>query len=216
MEAAAPIPLPADLVMFTVGERVAAGRFPLWLAVPVSRSSPWSARRRCSSRAGDRLPGHARYGPRRASPSAVAAAACSRRTQRGGARDRACDAGVGDAYRGRRGRVGAERTAGAARAHPGQQRVLQIHLVLGLFLGPLATGPLTRPRARHWLRWPCWRLVRGLLAGQAAQPGICGLDGGRLPGVSRVRCWPTRTTTGRADRHEPGRRRSRSTNPWRW
>jgi membrane protein DedA with SNARE-associated domain len=28
-----PIPLPADLVMITVGERVAAGRFPLWLAV---------------------------------------------------------------------------------------------------------------------------------------------------------------------------------------
>src|SRR6202161_4189536 len=33
MEAGVPIPLPADLVMFTVGERVAAGRFPLWLAV---------------------------------------------------------------------------------------------------------------------------------------------------------------------------------------
>src|ERR1700728_4809431 len=33
MEAGVPIPLPADLVMFTVGERGAAGRFPLWLAV---------------------------------------------------------------------------------------------------------------------------------------------------------------------------------------
>jgi membrane protein DedA with SNARE-associated domain len=33
MEAGLPIPLPADLVMFTVGERVAAGKFPLWLAV---------------------------------------------------------------------------------------------------------------------------------------------------------------------------------------
>jgi hypothetical protein len=33
MEAGVPIPLPADLVMFTVGERVAAGAFPLWLAV---------------------------------------------------------------------------------------------------------------------------------------------------------------------------------------
>jgi hypothetical protein len=29
MEAGVPIPLPADLVMFTVGARVAAGRFPL-------------------------------------------------------------------------------------------------------------------------------------------------------------------------------------------
>jgi hypothetical protein len=33
MEAGVPIPLPADLVMFGVGERVAAGAFPLWLAV---------------------------------------------------------------------------------------------------------------------------------------------------------------------------------------
>ena len=33
MEAGVPTPLPADLVMFTVGERVAAGQFPLWLAV---------------------------------------------------------------------------------------------------------------------------------------------------------------------------------------
>jgi hypothetical protein len=29
MEAGVPIPLPADLVMFTVGERVAAGKFPV-------------------------------------------------------------------------------------------------------------------------------------------------------------------------------------------
>jgi membrane protein DedA with SNARE-associated domain len=33
MEAGIPIPLPADLVMFTVGERVGAGKIPLWLAV---------------------------------------------------------------------------------------------------------------------------------------------------------------------------------------
>jgi membrane protein DedA with SNARE-associated domain len=33
MEAGLPIPPPADLVMFAVGERVAAGAFPLWLAV---------------------------------------------------------------------------------------------------------------------------------------------------------------------------------------
>jgi membrane protein DedA with SNARE-associated domain len=33
MEAGVPIPPPADLVMFAVGERVAAGAFPLWLAV---------------------------------------------------------------------------------------------------------------------------------------------------------------------------------------
>jgi membrane protein DedA with SNARE-associated domain len=33
MEAGIPVPLPADLVMFSVGERVGAGQFPLWLAV---------------------------------------------------------------------------------------------------------------------------------------------------------------------------------------
>ena len=33
MEAGVPIPVPADLLMFAVGERVAAGKFPLWLAV---------------------------------------------------------------------------------------------------------------------------------------------------------------------------------------
>ena len=32
MEAGVPIPVPSDLVMFTVGERVAAGAFPLFLA----------------------------------------------------------------------------------------------------------------------------------------------------------------------------------------
>jgi membrane protein DedA with SNARE-associated domain len=33
MEAGVPIPVPSDLVMLLVGERVAAGAFPLWLAV---------------------------------------------------------------------------------------------------------------------------------------------------------------------------------------
>src|SRR5262249_27408818 len=32
-EAGVPVPPPTDVVMFTVGERVAAGAFPLWLAV---------------------------------------------------------------------------------------------------------------------------------------------------------------------------------------
>src|ERR1700682_6267174 len=33
LEAGVPIPIPSDLVMLLVGERVAAGSFPLWLAV---------------------------------------------------------------------------------------------------------------------------------------------------------------------------------------
>src|SRR2546423_8046322 len=33
MEAGVPIPVPADFLMLVVGERVAAGHFPLWAAV---------------------------------------------------------------------------------------------------------------------------------------------------------------------------------------
>ena len=33
MEAGVQIPVPAEMVLFAVGERVAAGKFPLWLAV---------------------------------------------------------------------------------------------------------------------------------------------------------------------------------------
>ncbi len=33
MEAGVPIPLPGDFLMLVVGERVAAGALPLWLAV---------------------------------------------------------------------------------------------------------------------------------------------------------------------------------------
>ena len=33
MEAGIPIPIPADLVMLLIGERAAAGSFPLWAAV---------------------------------------------------------------------------------------------------------------------------------------------------------------------------------------
>jgi membrane protein DedA with SNARE-associated domain len=32
-EAGMPVPLPADLLMLVIGERVSAGTFPLWLAV---------------------------------------------------------------------------------------------------------------------------------------------------------------------------------------
>lgn len=46
MEAGVPIPVPADLVMFTVGERVAAGKFPSSGAA-CSSSSTWSSA--CSS-----------------------------------------------------------------------------------------------------------------------------------------------------------------------
>lgn len=73
MEAGVPIPVPADLVMFTVGERVAAGKFPLWLAVISFEVIAVLARPRSSWRAGappsgsSRGSGRASGSPRRGS-----------------------------------------------------------------------------------------------------------------------------------------------------
>jgi membrane protein DedA with SNARE-associated domain len=141
MEAGVPIPLPADLVMFTVGDRVAAGRFPLWLAVVgfeviavVGTTALFVA---C------RGPAHrviTRYGPRLGLTEA--------RVRRGAAfaetRGRAGLA-VGRATPGLRTlTVIAAGVSGlnARRALPalilGSSVFLQLHLVLGLLLGPLA------------------------------------------------------------------------------
>src|SRR6266545_4433808 len=91
MEAGVPIPVPADLVMFTVGERVAAGKFPLWPAVTsfeviavLGTTALFLACRGPAQRI------IARFGPPRAG---------------GGARD----PGAADAHGDRRGCLGAER-----------------------------------------------------------------------------------------------------------
>ena len=98
MEAGVPIPLPADLVMFTVGQQVGAHRLPLWLAVAgfeaiaiVGTTALFLV---------SRGPAHqliARFGPRPARPA--------------------------HPHRHCRGCLRPGRPPGAARARPGQQRV---------------------------------------------------------------------------------------------
>jgi membrane protein DedA with SNARE-associated domain len=141
MEAGVPIPLPADLVMFTVGERVAAGRFPLWLAVggfeviaAVGTTALFVA---C------RGPAHrviARYGPRLALTEARVGRAATFAETRG-----RVGLAIGRATPGLRTlTVIAAGVSGLSsrRALPalilGSSVFLQIHLVLGLLLGPLA------------------------------------------------------------------------------
>ncbi len=141
MEAGVPIPLPADLVMFTVGEQVAAGRFPLWLAVTgfeviaaVGTAALFLA---C------RGPGHrivARYGPRIGLTGARVRRVSATTEARGLA-----GLAAGRAIPGLRTlTVVAAGASGlnARRALPalilGSSVFLQLHLVLGLLLGPLA------------------------------------------------------------------------------
>jgi membrane-associated protein len=142
MEAGVPIPLPADLVMFTVGQQVAAGRFPLWLAV-----AGFEAIAVLGTTAlflVSRGPAHrliARFGPR----LGLTQARLGRATALAEARGRPGLA-AGRALPGLRTltviAAGASGLAGR-RALPalilGSSVFLQVHLVLGLLLGPLAS-----------------------------------------------------------------------------
>jgi membrane-associated protein len=142
MEAGVPIPLPADLVMFTVGQQVAAGRFPLWLAV-----AGFEAIAVLGTTAlflVSRGPAHrliARFGPR----LGLTPARLGRATALAEARGRPGLA-AGRALPGLRTltviAAGASGLAGR-RALPalilGSSVFLQVHLVLGLLLGPLAS-----------------------------------------------------------------------------
>jgi membrane protein DedA with SNARE-associated domain len=149
MEAGVPIPLPADLVMIAVGERVAAGRFPLWLAVAgfeviavVGTTALFLA---C------RGPAHrviARYGPRLGLTSARVGRAAAFAETRG-----RVGLAVGRATPGLRTlTVIAAGVSGLSgrRALPalilGSSVFLQIHLVLGLLLGPLADRALDQAK----------------------------------------------------------------------
>lgn len=141
MEAGVPIPLPADLVMFTVGERVAAGRFPLWLAVAgfevIAAIGTTALFVACRGSAGAVV---ARYGPRIGLTEARirrVAAVAETRGRAGLALGRATPGlrtltVIAVAVSGISGR----------RALPalilGSSVFLQLHLVLGLLLGPLA------------------------------------------------------------------------------
>jgi membrane protein DedA with SNARE-associated domain len=165
MEAGVPVPLPADLVMFTVGERVAAGRFPLWLAVAgfevialVGTTLLFLA---C------RGPAHrviARYGPRLGLTQARverAAAFAGKRGRPGLALGRATP-GL------RTLTVIAAGVSGARGRHVlpalilGSSVFLQFHLVLGLLLGPLAD------RAFNQAKGPALAAIALLAAGTLA------------------------------------------------
>jgi membrane protein DedA with SNARE-associated domain len=141
MEAGVPIPIPADLVMFTVGERVAAGKFPLWLAVTsfeviaiLGTTALFVACRGPAQRI------IARFGPRLGLTEARlgrAAAFAETRGRPGLALGRGTPGlrtltVIAAAVSGLNGR----------RALPalivGSSVFLQLHLVLGLLLGPLA------------------------------------------------------------------------------
>jgi membrane protein DedA with SNARE-associated domain len=141
MEAGVPIPLPADLVMFSVGERVAAGKFPLSLAVAgfeviavVGTTALFLA---C------RGPAHriiARFGPRLGLTEARIRRAAGFAESRGRP-----GLAVGRAMPGLRTlTVIAAGVSGlnGRRALPalifGSSVFLQFHLVLGLLFGPLA------------------------------------------------------------------------------
>ena len=162
MEAGVPIPLPADLVMFTVGERVAAGRFPLWLAVAgfevIAAIGTTALFLACRGSAGVVV---ARYGPRIGLTEARirrVAAIADTRGQAGLALGRATPGlrtltVVAVGVSGIRGR----------RALPalilGSSVFLQLHLVLGLLLGPLAD------RAFDQAKGPALAAVAVLAAG---------------------------------------------------
>jgi membrane protein DedA with SNARE-associated domain len=141
MEAGVPIPLPADLVMFTVGQQVAAGRFPLWLAVAgfeaIAALGTTALFVLCRGPAYRII---ARLGPRLGLTEARLGRAASLAEARGRP-----GLAIGRALPGLRTltviAAGASGLA-ARRALPalilGSSVFLQVHLVLGLLLGPLA------------------------------------------------------------------------------
>jgi membrane protein DedA with SNARE-associated domain len=162
MEAGVPIPLPADLVMFTVGERVAAGRFPLWLAVAsfevIAVAGTTALFLAC------RGPAHrviVRYGPRLGLTEARVRRAAGFAETRGRA-----GLALGRATPGLRTlTVIAAGVSGLSwrRTLPalilGSSVFLQLHLVLGLLLGPLAD------RAFNQAKGPALAAVAALAAG---------------------------------------------------
>jgi membrane protein DedA with SNARE-associated domain len=162
MEAGVPIPLPADLVMFTVGERVAAGKFPLWLAVTGFEviAVAGTAALFLASR-GPAYQVIARFGPRLGlTPARVRRAAAFAETR--GRPGLALGRGTPGL---RTLTVIAAGVSGLSwrRALPalivGSSVFLQLHLVLGLLLGPLAV------RAFNQAKGPALIALAVLVAG---------------------------------------------------
>ncbi len=165
MEAGLPIPLPADLVMFTVGERVSAGKFPLWLAVGsfevIAVAGTAALLLACRGPAQRVI---ARFGPR----IGLTEARLGRATALAETKGRPGLA-VGRATPGLRTiTVIAAAVSGLnpRRALPalilGSSVFLQVHLVLGLLLGPLAD------RAFNQAKGPALVVAAVLVAGTLA------------------------------------------------
>ena len=203
MEAGVPIPLPADLVMFAVGERVAAGKFPLWLAVAGfevvailgTTALFWACR-------GPAQKIIARFGPRLGLTEARlrrAAAFAETRGRPGLALGRGTP-GL------RTITVVAAGVSGLSgrRALPaliiGSSVFLQLHLVLGLLFGPLADQAFDRAKGLALVAGAVliagglayWRIRRRKRAAapaawmEAACPACVGLNllAGRAPGLA--------------------------------
>ena len=203
MEAGVPIPVPADLVMFTVGERVAAGKFPLWLAVTsfeviavLGTTALFVACRGPAQRI------IARFGPRLGLTEARlrrAAAFAETRGRPGLALGRGTP-GL------RTLTVIAAAVSGlnARRALPalivGSSVFLQLHLVLGLLLGPLADRAFDQAKGPALIALAVlaagtvvfWRVRRRNRAAapaawmEASCPACIGVSllTGRVPGLS--------------------------------
>ena len=203
MEAGVPIPLPADLVMFTVGERVAAGKFPLWLAVAafeviavVGTTVLFLA---CRGPAQKII---ARFGPRVGLTQARVGRAAAFAETRGRP-----GLAVGRLTPGLRTlTVIAAGVSGlnGRRALPalilGSSVFLQLHLILGLLLGPLADQAFDRAKgpalialgalaAGTVLFWRARRRKRAACAAawtEASCPACIGVSllAGRVPGLA--------------------------------
>ena len=165
MEAGVPIPVPADLVMLLVGERVAAGRFPLWAAVLALEVVAVLGTAALFVAA--RGPGHAlveRFGTR----IGLTPDRMDRATATVERRGRAALV-VGRATPGVR--TVTVIAAGASGVKPrraipalalGASVFLQLHLVLGYFLGPAARDALDHARG------PAIAVFGGLVLAAAA------------------------------------------------
>jgi membrane protein DedA with SNARE-associated domain len=203
MEAGVPIPVPADLVMFAMGERVAAGKFPLWLAVAgfevIAVLGTTALFLACRGPAQRIL---ARFGPRLGLTEARlrrAAAFAETRGRPGLALGRGTPGlrtltVIAAAVSGLSGR----------RALPalivGSSVFLQLHLILGLLLGPLADRAFDQAKGPALAAGAVlvaaglvfWRIRRRKRAAapaawmEAACPACLGLNlfAGRVPALS--------------------------------
>ena len=187
MEAGVAIPVPSDLMLLLLRERVSAGALPLWLAALCWRWSRWPGRRRCSWRPGGRA----------GAGAAVRAAARAHRASAGpgdraagaaglaGPGDRADDPGAADGDGRGRGQLRDPGGSGAA--------------------GPGARRQRVPPGSPH---------QTGGAPGHNLGRALCQVDGATRPGWRRSGCLaagaPCRGSRGRCARVTAGPARRRA------